>query len=71
MIEVRHFWHLTQHGQGFLVIQCQILTTSGLSAAGLQSCNIFMVHFLRCKKFHRAAMAKFKQLFIEDLIRTR
>ncbi len=39
------FQHLTQHGQGFFEVQYQVETTSGLSAVGPQSCNIFAVLF--------------------------
>jgi hypothetical protein len=51
------------------VIQYQVLTTSGLSAAGPQSRSIFAVCFV-AKKFSHVAMAKFKQLLTENLIRT-
>jgi hypothetical protein len=44
-LEKCRFLHFTQHGQCLKKIQYQIFTTSGLSAAGLQSCNIFGVCF--------------------------
>jgi hypothetical protein len=45
VLEKRRFRHLTQHGQGFVEKQYQILTTFSLSAAGPQSRNIFAVCF--------------------------
>jgi hypothetical protein len=34
-----------QQGQGFFEVKNQLFTTFGFSAAGPQSCNIFVVHF--------------------------
>jgi hypothetical protein len=39
------FQHLTQPVQDFFVIQYQVLTTFGFSAAGPQSRKMFSVHF--------------------------
>jgi hypothetical protein len=64
-LERRSFWHFTQHGQGFFEVKNQLFTTFSFSAAGPQSCNIFVVRF-SVKKFRRAANIIHRQLLIEN-----
>jgi hypothetical protein len=61
---------VTQNGQDFFELQKQILATSGLSPAGPQSRNIFAAGLL-AKKFRHIATVEFKQLLIENLLRTK
>jgi hypothetical protein len=42
---MRRFQHFTQHGQDFSEVKFQLFTTSGFSAAGPQSHNIFAFRF--------------------------
>jgi hypothetical protein len=44
-LERRRFQHFLHHGQGFFEVKNQLFSTFDFSAAGLQSRNIFAVHF--------------------------
>jgi hypothetical protein len=69
VLEKGHYQHLTQHGQGFLKIQSEILTTSGLFAVNPKIAIFSWFAFL-AKKFRNTVTGKLKQLQL-NLLRAR